>query len=48
MRAMVLDQMGEKLKLQEVPIPIPNAFELLIRVKACGSNPIQYAVDLYD
>ncbi|MBS0290834.1 MAG: zinc-dependent alcohol dehydrogenase family protein [Proteobacteria bacterium] len=36
MRAMVLDQVGKSLKLQEVPIPTPNADELLIRVNACG------------
>lgn len=36
MRAMVLNRIGEKLKLQEVPIPTPGAYELLIRVKACG------------
>lgn len=36
MRAMVLDRVGEKLKLQEVPMPVPGASELLIKVKACG------------
>ncbi len=36
MRAMVLDQKGGKLTLQDVPIPTPGAHELLIRVKACG------------
>jgi len=36
MRAMVFDQVGEKLKLQEVAIPTPNASELLIKVNACG------------
>lgn len=36
MRAMVLAQKGAKLTLQDVPIPTPEAHELLIRVKACG------------
>lgn len=36
MRAMVLDRIGEKLHLQEVPMPVPGASDLLIKVKACG------------
>lgn len=36
MRAMVLEKKGEKLKLREVPIPIPTEHELLVRVSACG------------
>lgn len=36
MRAMVFNKKGERLKLQEVPIPAPNETELLIRVTACG------------
>ncbi len=36
MRAMIFAKKGEKLKLQEVPIPTPSATELLIRVIACG------------
>lgn len=33
---MVFHKKGERLTLQEVPIPIPSANELLIRVTACG------------
>lgn len=36
MLAMVFNKKGEKLKFQEVPIPVPNETELLIRVTACG------------
>lgn len=36
MQAMMFNRVGEKLKLQEVPIPIPSASELLIKVQACG------------
>lgn len=36
MRAMVFNKQGDRLKLQEVPIPTPNTSELLIRVTACG------------
>lgn len=36
MRAMVLDQPRTALRLAHVPIPVPGAEELLIRVLACG------------
>lgn len=36
MQAMVFNKKGERLKLQEVPIPTPGETELLIRVTACG------------
>lgn len=36
MRAMVLEKIGEPLVLKEVPCPIPNPFEVLIKVSACG------------
>lgn len=36
MRAMVLETPGEPLRALEVPIPQPNADQVLIRVHACG------------
>lgn len=36
MRAMVLDRPGNPLVLQERPVPVPGADELLIQVSACG------------
>jgi len=36
MRAMVLEQQGEDLKLHEVDVPTPNADQVLVRVHACG------------
>lgn len=33
---MIFTQKGEKLALQDVPIPTPNASDLLIRITACG------------
>jgi propanol-preferring alcohol dehydrogenase len=36
MRAMQLDQPGEKLRLVERPLPVPGPGELLIEVAACG------------
>jgi alcohol dehydrogenase, propanol-preferring len=36
MRAMVLDQVGQLLSLQEVEIPKPERGEVLLRVLACG------------
>lgn len=36
MRAMVLEEIGHPLILKETPCPIPNTFEVLIKVKACG------------
>lgn len=36
MFAMVLEKQGEKLNYTEVPIPTPNAHEVLIKVHACG------------
>ncbi|MFI4937338.1 MAG: zinc-dependent alcohol dehydrogenase family protein [Candidatus Berkiellales bacterium] len=36
MRAVVLEKPGEKLILQEIPVPSPGDFDLLIKVSACG------------
>lgn len=36
MRAMVFTQQGKPLSLQELPIPIPQNNEVLIRIQACG------------
>ena len=36
MHSMVLERPGEKLKMMKLPIPVPGAGELLIKVQACG------------
>ncbi|MBI4756132.1 MAG: alcohol dehydrogenase catalytic domain-containing protein, partial [Betaproteobacteria bacterium] len=36
MRAMVLERLGEPLLLRDLPIPEPQAGNLLIQVEACG------------
>lgn len=36
MRAMVLEKIGDPLVLKEVPCPVPDPFEVLIKVSACG------------
>lgn len=36
MRAMVLEEVGHPLILKDIPCPIPNPFEVLIKIKACG------------
>ena len=36
MRAMVLERVGQPLKLTELPVPEPNEGELLLKVLACG------------
>jgi len=36
MRAMVLEKPGERLRMQELPIPTPGPEGVLIRVHACG------------
>ena len=36
MRAMVLEEMGEPLRMREVPVPQPAAGQVLLRVHACG------------
>ena len=36
MRTMVLERLGEKLKLMEMPVPKPGLEQVLIKIKACG------------
>jgi alcohol dehydrogenase, propanol-preferring len=36
MHAMVLERPGEELKAKKLPIPVPGAGELLLKVQACG------------
>jgi len=36
MRAMILDQPGAQLRLADLPLPVPGAGTLLIKVEACG------------
>lgn len=36
MRAMILNQPGQLLQLMDVPIPKPDAAQVLLRVRACG------------
>jgi propanol-preferring alcohol dehydrogenase len=36
MRAMVLEAVGQPLVLRELPIPQPEAHQVLIRVQACA------------
>lgn len=36
MRAMVLEEIGHPLVLREVPRPIPEPFEVLIKIRTCG------------
>lgn len=36
MKAMVLEKIGSPLILRDVPSPIPKAFEVRIKIKACG------------
>jgi propanol-preferring alcohol dehydrogenase len=36
MRAMVLESLGEKLKLMEIPVPKPGPEQVLMKIKACG------------
>lgn len=36
MKAAVLHRVGEPLRIEQVPIPVPGAGEVLIRISACG------------
>ena len=36
MRAMVLGEPGQPMQLQQLPIPEPEAGQLLLKVRACG------------
>ncbi len=36
MRAMILEKPGERLRLKELPVPMPRPEEVLIKVRACG------------
>ena len=44
MKAVAIHAFGgpETLKLEEMPVPVPKAGEVLVRVKAVGINPIDY------
>jgi len=46
MKAMVLESFGgaESFKLRDVPTPVPNAGEILVRVYATSINPLDYQV----
>lgn len=46
MKAMVLESFGgaESFKLRDVPTPVPNAGEVLVRVYATSINPLDYQV----
>ena len=36
MRAMLLEQPGQPLRLQEMPVPLPGPGQVLLKVRACG------------
>lgn len=36
MRAMILEKIGNPLRLIEIPCPTPNPYEVLVKVKTCG------------
>jgi propanol-preferring alcohol dehydrogenase len=36
MRAMLLEQPGQPLRLQEMPVPLPGPEQVLLKVRACG------------
>ena len=36
MRAMVIERYGAPLALREIPVPMPGAGEVLVRVLGCG------------
>ncbi|MBV9385969.1 MAG: zinc-dependent alcohol dehydrogenase family protein [Chroococcidiopsidaceae cyanobacterium CP_BM_ER_R8_30] len=36
MRAMILDQPGQPLRLADLPVPTPQAGQVLLRIRACG------------
>ncbi|MBX5465934.1 MAG: zinc-binding dehydrogenase [Firmicutes bacterium] len=36
MRAAVLERAGERLRIETIPVPVPRAGEVLLRVEACG------------
>jgi NADPH:quinone reductase-like Zn-dependent oxidoreductase len=44
MKAVTIHRFGgpEELKLEEVPVPVPNSDEVLVKVRAVGINPIDY------
>jgi NADPH:quinone reductase-like Zn-dependent oxidoreductase len=46
MKAIVLETFGDikNLKLKEIPIPVPHAGEIRIKVKAVGFNPVDYKI----
>jgi acryloyl-coenzyme A reductase len=44
MRAMVVEEYGGELKLRELPVPVPRADEVLLRVKACAVDRFDLAI----
>jgi alcohol dehydrogenase, propanol-preferring len=44
MRAMVVEEYGGELKLRELPVPVPEADEVLLRVKACAVDRFDLAI----
>ncbi|MBP2705810.1 zinc-dependent alcohol dehydrogenase family protein [Microbispora sp. RL4-1S] len=40
MRAMVLEEFGDPLRLREIPRPVPGPGQVLVRVHASGVNPL--------
>jgi NADPH2:quinone reductase len=44
MRAVVLDEFGGTLTVQEVPVPVPGPGEVLVRVHASGVNPLDLKI----
>ena len=46
MRAIAISEFGgpEVLKLEDVPAPVPDEHDILVEVRACGLNPIDFKV----
>jgi NADPH:quinone reductase-like Zn-dependent oxidoreductase len=46
MKAIAIHEFGgrDKLTMMDLPVPVPQAGEILIRVHACGVNPVDYKI----